>query len=67
VFAAGARVVGVVDEDVIVAGGADYAVDGFVELIVARVGCGVIFASLLTADGHLNRSVSATASSPSTW
>lgn len=40
-----------VDQDVIVASGADYAVHGFVELIVAQCG-GMFVACLLAAHGH---------------
>ena len=51
VLAADAGAVGFIDEDVIVAGGADYAVNGFVELLV-RGGGFVIGAGLFAADGH---------------
>ena len=51
VLAAGGWAIGFVGEDVIVACGADYAVNRFAELIVSCVG-GVFVASLFAADGH---------------
>jgi hypothetical protein len=51
VFAAGCGAIRFVYENVIVAGGADYAVDRFAELIVGRT-CGVFAARLFTADRH---------------
>jgi hypothetical protein len=51
VFAAGARTIRLIDEDVVVTGRADDAVDRFAELFVSR-GCSVLRASLLAADGH---------------
>jgi hypothetical protein len=56
VFAAGGRVVRVVDENVIVARGADEAVNRFVELIVAGIICAVFPACLLAADGNWDSS-----------
>ena len=50
-FAAGSRAIGVVDQDVIVTSGADYAVHGLVELIVTQLG-GMFVARLLAAHGH---------------
>ena len=50
-FAAGSGAIGVVDQDVVVARCANYAVHGFVELIVSQLG-GMFVARLLAADGH---------------
>ena len=51
VFAAGGWAIGFVREDIVVACGADYAVNGFAELIVSCAG-GVFVAGLFAADGH---------------
>jgi hypothetical protein len=51
VVAAGRRAIRFVYEDVIVAGGADHAVDRFTELVVRR-GCGVFGTRLFATDGH---------------
>ena len=51
VFAAGERTVCLVDENVIVAGGADQAVDGFRKLFVASR-FGVIGAALFSRNSH---------------
>ena len=51
VFAAGARIVRVVDENVVVARGADHAVYCFVELLVSCTG-GMFFAALFAAHCH---------------
>lgn len=51
VFAAGARIVRVVDKNVIVARGADDAVYCFAELLMSRAG-GMLFSSLFAAHCH---------------
>jgi hypothetical protein len=51
VFAADPRTVGLINEDVVVASGADYAVDGFAELLM-RGGGFMVGAGLFAADGH---------------
>jgi hypothetical protein len=51
VFAAGARAIGVIDQNVVVARSANYAVHGFVELIVSQLG-GMFGSRLLAAHGH---------------
>jgi hypothetical protein len=51
VFAARGWVVGVIDEDVVVARGADHAIDGFAEYLVPCAG-GVLFARLFPAYWH---------------
>jgi len=45
-----------VDEDVVVAGGADYAVDRFVELLVAHLG-GMCLSRLLASHRHCAGSI----------
>ena len=58
-LAARRRAVGLVNEDVIVARGADHAVDRFAELIV-RCARGVFGACLFATDGHALGSVGLT-------
>jgi hypothetical protein len=50
-FAAAWLAIGVVDENVVVTSGADQAVNGLAELLVAHLG-GVLAAGLLPADCH---------------
>ena len=61
-FAAGGRAICLVDENVIVATGADDAVNRFVELFVTRHFGGVFVAGLFTAHGHVFYSFLVTAS-----
>src|SRR5579863_3744174 len=61
VFAASGRIVGLVDQDVVVAGGADHAVNRLAELLVARLGR-VFLARLLPADRHRSLSLPVTPS-----
>jgi hypothetical protein len=51
VLAAAARVIGVVDQNVVVASGADDTVDCFAELLVSGAGS-VFLASLFSANRH---------------
>jgi hypothetical protein len=55
VFTAGGWAIGFIRKDIVVACGADYAVNGFAELIVSSAG-GVFGAGLFAADGHGVRS-----------
>jgi hypothetical protein len=61
VFAAGAGTVGAVNQNVIVAGGADQSVNRFAELVVPGRGR-VLAARLLAAHSHLNESFRVTVS-----
>ena len=65
VFAAGARAVGFIDEDVIVAAGADDAVDRLGELFV-RGGGFVFGASLFAGDWHYGTALRSVADIEST-
>jgi len=51
VLSARPRTIGLIDENVIVAGGADDAVDRFAELFVS-CRCSVVGSTLFAADGH---------------
>jgi hypothetical protein len=57
VLAASRRAIGMVDEDVVVAGGADDAVDGFRERVVSGVVGGVLAASESAVHGHDDDSI----------
>jgi hypothetical protein len=50
-LAAGGRTVSVIDQNVVVASGADHAINRFAELFMARFPC-VLAARLLPAHGH---------------
>jgi hypothetical protein len=61
VFTAGGWVIRLIDQDVIVTGGADHAVNRFAELLVPCVG-GMFLARLLATDRHSLRSLTASTS-----
>ena len=52
VLAASRRAIGVINEDVVMAGGADDAIDGFGELVVAGIVGGMLAASESAVHGH---------------
>ena len=57
VFAASGRAIGMVDEDVVVAGSADDAVDGFRERVVSGIVGGVLAAGESAVHGHDDDSI----------
>ncbi|MGH7839492.1 MAG: hypothetical protein ACREQC_16930 [Candidatus Binataceae bacterium] len=66
VFAAGCRAIGLIDENVIVARGADHSINGFAELFVRSL-CGVFGARFFPRHAHGRGSFIAAVSIPASW